>query len=617
MSYPNDFNEDIDVEISDILSPGLNDLLRSGRPPSSDDVTTYIDNVLTRTARTEADFIMIIERLQTSLVKFQKKREKIRSLKSSIRRIPPEVLSLILIFAATMNGGERLEGEKISSAGSALGMVCKHWRDLTLATARAWDTVSLYVGPRSPLMPWNLEKINLRLIRSQRVSIFLQLDMPRFDWQEWSGFINMMEEHLPRVRRLQLHGLLETVSEFLVRFKRQLKQVHDLQIHIADLGDGSLNDILDIIGRTCPQTCRFDVIRTGLRLTRPVDNMTFPFIRLKHLTLEYRLVPDIHRALSFLRHCSNLEEIRIALPGYRSFGSTSGHDIESLGRHDAFVLPMLSHLTLQTQGSTSDLNLDLTVHCGTIIEAISAPSLTSFSMAIHGPSPQGSSLLLVIEDFLRRSNDFSIHGLRLHGIIFDEHQLLSLLKKTRILTELSIKEGLQANHNEGGSSFFGSRAGSPHPRSSIALSSLLKNLIVSPEEYHNQSLPYMYEDLEENIEFYPLIPKLRHLELFVQDEMERECFVAFQQVLDSRMPILQSCSLKIAGAFYSKDMKRLRRMQEEGLALRVQQLADTPEFSQYVLDYCNEKHPQSENRGRGSYAVRGPGEKYQFGRLMC
>uniref|UniRef100_A0A0W0G683 Uncharacterized protein n=1 Tax=Moniliophthora roreri TaxID=221103 RepID=A0A0W0G683_MONRR len=564
MSYPKDFNEDIDIEISDILSLGLDDLLRSGCAPPPGDVTTYIDNILTRTARTEAELIAIIERLQNSLFKIQKKREKIRSLKSPIRRIPKEVLSLILELAAVMNGGERLGGEEISSAGSALGMVCRHWRDLTLATPRVWDTVFLYVGPRCPFMPWTLEEIRLRLIRSQDVSISLQLHMPRFDWEEWNDFINVMEEHLPRVRRLQLHGLSETVSGFLVRFTRQLKQVQDFQIQVWGLGDGSLNDILDIIGQTCPQIRRLDVVQTSLRLTRPVDNTTFPYIRLKCLTLGHWLVPDIHGALSLIQHCSSLEEACIILPGYGSFGGMPSNHIERLGRHDAFVLPMLSHLTLETQDS-SDPNVDLIAHCVAIMEAITAPSLTSFSMVIHGPSPQNSSLLLAIENFLRRSNDFGIRRLHLHGIIIDEHQLISLLEETRALTELSIKEG---SVHDGGSSLFGSRPELVHFRSSVALLSLLKNLIVSPEGYHDQSLPYMYEDLEGNLEFYPLIPKLCHLELSVQSEMVHEFLIAFEQVLDSRMPALRSCLLKVAGSFHSKDTRRLRRMQEEGLAVR-------------------------------------------------
>ncbi|KAK7038725.1 t-SNARE VTI1 [Paramarasmius palmivorus] len=607
----NEFDDVIDLEDSDNLSRGLHDLLRSGQAPSTNELL-YIHRILPSIDESVANLTTEIRRLQEILSAVLKKREAILSLGGSIRRLPPEVLSTILVFAAAMNGGELLQDKKWKSAGLKLGAVCSHWRNVVLGTPKVWDIVSLGVDQQpesSELKEWVYHRLESYLSRSRGTSVSLKL-FDRFGYYSvWITDRNeqlgsLMKALLPRVRRLQLTHIVPDV--FLRCYAGFLDNVQVLQIpgystSVAPIG-GDGHRLLNVIGQAVPNL-RHLIFQDSVYFTRPVEETTFAFHNITSLMFRSYYRRELDTLLAVVQRCENLNQFHLTtqMSGGSWFAMNNGGTFGEIcvlnqPKPARFEFSKLSQLEFCIEYGR-DFIEDSIDCCIRFFDGFTAPSLTSLSIDVKattylsGGAPD--NLCVAIEEFIQRSNGSGLHHLHLDALLHDHH-LASILSRTPELRKLVLLGVSNATH---GPYLSGQQDRAPWlPSSNVYSSSwtitlgLLQRLTLS-NGHSGRVQPSGCS---------PLVPKLRDLRFSIDRAWSPEHMSAFKDMLESRMPILRSAVLNVADFVNVGLLKELCRLQSAGLAVRVKETLNVGAGynsiqSQFVLDYGRERGPKLED----------------------
>ncbi|KAK7038723.1 hypothetical protein VNI00_010607 [Paramarasmius palmivorus] len=434
--------EEIDLEESSRLSLGLRDLVRSGQLPSVGE-NLYIDHILSKLGESTGNILSEIKRLQAILPGIRKMRKTILSLHSPIRRLPPEILSAILVFAAALNGGERLRnGKQWSSAGIELGSVRSYWEQVVNATPEIWNMISIEVVADSIAPPDAvIQQLQSSLSHSQGIPMTLEISSLWPGLRELPGeqLRSLMELHLPRVWYLRLVQI--SPSAFLRNHCGLLNRVQVLHLSGDDFHtDVPEPAVLNTIGQCVPNIRHLDVLERPGTFPQSIRfDATFPLRNLTDLMLKYESGGETDGVLAAINCLRNLGCMHIVVPHLASNEVHAALDT----RPTCFDLVTLSRLTIESSCAPSFVSADQDpfAYCTRILNAVSAPSLTSFTVIIRDvQSEQSETLPAAIENFLRRSNGCMLQDLGLHGVPIDDDHVISLLKSTPELKRLMIKE---------------------------------------------------------------------------------------------------------------------------------------------------------------------------------
>ncbi|KAK7038724.1 hypothetical protein VNI00_010608 [Paramarasmius palmivorus] len=590
MEDSNGFNENIDLEQSDRLSQGLYNLLRSGRAPFASE-ELYLEKL----------GFLLEERMESiaDVVAFAALRRKSRavsSLGAPVRRLPSEILSEILVRAAVMNGGEVIEGQKCTSAGSRLGEVCSYWRDLTLKTPRIWGLVAVAIA-------WYDDSSDLSQDATLQHSQQLRID-------------SLLKEQLPRVHRLEL--AIPEPHVFLRSNTGLLDNVERLQVPgLVSIKHGHAS-WSDTIKHCCPNVRNLNVhfrrdwgfgwpfSTTPSSILPIAGNTSFPFDKITNLTIRNYDIGISDAWLAMIRSCKNLSQAHIILPSFQMYSQ------ERLTHIFHALLPNQTQTPIQESSSCFDLTklfrLEIQIEdvdditdatnvpgpfndCIRILDAISAPALTSLTIIAKGSmSSTLDSLQKAINSFLGRSNGRGLHDLRLYPPLSDLH-LISLLANTPKLKKLALcglvktEDGLRPSTNQNQTS-----SSDCVEDGRVITLQLLKNLMLAPKvrvddsgKLHDSIGSVVYD-----LNCHPqaqLLPELQDIHFSVQS-WSSEYWSAFADILESRRPTLWSAVVIVVGSVKLEDIRDLTRLQEEGLAVRVQQCSGD-KTGRFILGYGN------------------------------
>ncbi|KAG7095827.1 hypothetical protein E1B28_006522 [Marasmius oreades] len=159
-----------------LVSPDLIPILRSGHAPSPQE-TAYI-NALSVKAETERlEHIRTVERLINRIGFLQNQEEIYASIVlSPIRKLPIEILSIVLTLSLTPNVNyfSIRSGDKsgLKSRAVELGLVCTHWRLVSLRTPQVWANLHVEIYADDPGLN---AAIQMHLERSQSVPLYLDI----------------------------------------------------------------------------------------------------------------------------------------------------------------------------------------------------------------------------------------------------------------------------------------------------------------------------------------------------------------------------------------------------------------------------------------------------------
>lgn len=170
--------------------------LRQNNHPSGSYRGVFADGV--KQAQAEARRMdKELARLRASIVVLSNQRMELQkyvrhaqSLLSPIRRLPPDIMSRILVYCCPSNDFAR----NINIPGTLVGSVCKHWRDLTLAMPEIWSTVWVDLDN---ITEWGTSILEIILQRSDesplKLTVWSCMDLP-----DHSPAFQLLVEHCRR-----------------------------------------------------------------------------------------------------------------------------------------------------------------------------------------------------------------------------------------------------------------------------------------------------------------------------------------------------------------------------------------------------------------------------------
>ncbi|KAK7045465.1 hypothetical protein VNI00_007718 [Paramarasmius palmivorus] len=578
-------------------------LIRSGRP-----VNTQGDD-------SDSDFVRrYTDRLRQKLSHLTSLRKRVEcalaacdSLFSPIRKLPPEILSVI--FEHVVEGSPNPW-----SSALFVGSVCSYWRNRSLCTPQMWSFIPFILNQttRSRKLAHDSlpARVRIQLERSQHCLFFLEFHFPKLYFGEMDMYpqeleaFNAIQEHSIRCHHLKLHlswlnnfeyGPGKRVCEWI---ERGLPNLSTLDITLGNCDQESFERI-------------FAFPKPQLRTLRIMDKIlhvapTFftcnptLFGQLTHIDAMVTSTAAVH----ILQSCSALETARFIIPPavessyMRAFFPDHYPTLESVkvdirtremdktigcsrlleheddfgedpfgGELEVTVNQNLPHRHTSLRSLTIEVVRAEYCWAGTpfwgmcrILNSLTCTALFSLSLRSDGQSGQRlydgtltseadprASLRPAITEFLARSDaSNSVERLELHSIPLIGQHLLAVLKETPHLKDLVFTE--------------------PY-RMTDAVSILHAGFM------EQMSLVNKQTDL--------ILPRLRHFELTFDDRMTGG---SLEAMLESRRRgALISALLNIRGKLEYLDIRLLKRLQEAGLAVRV--VATEGHVRREVLSY--------------------------------
>lgn len=259
---------------------------------------------------------------------------------SPVRTLPPELLGEIFITSlpTVWKNTARAPKHSLSYKGAVLlpGQVCRHWRNVALATPRLWSAISV-----DPPRGGDLNLMKSWLSRSAQSPVIIALGDPLLSaFFASNEIINTLCAHAHHCHRLALHVRMSPSSV------RDISECQFTTLRTLELNMDSMDGSWDL-STSAPLLSKVTLLRTANSSHHNPNIPAMQWIQLTQLTL---VMPSLaaHQLANILREARNLISLRLTT--IRLDSTISYHPII----HDKLRL-------LETNFSYSDLLDHLTL----------------------------------------------------------------------------------------------------------------------------------------------------------------------------------------------------------------------------------------------------------------
>ncbi|KAJ7484304.1 hypothetical protein FB451DRAFT_1363853 [Mycena latifolia] len=472
-------------------------LLRSGRiPPSSqqrENIQSVIHSVEAEISR-DQDRIRDLQ-AQMALLKGrvavrEENQRVLTSLFSPIRKLPPEIIQLVLEFSV---GANHFRDEQSVSGATRVSFVCAQWRTIAHATPQIWAAFMVHFLDDAPPRGV-LKSIERHLRLAGNAKLDLDFFAPTTVSKVSHEILELFTPHAARWRSaiFQLGSITPRATEILATTLDNTPALKSLHIRRHYNNTGSDIDIE--LFKSCPGLQSLSLIKH--RATSGI-----PWAQLTSVYFSPTFVEETFRVLGL---CPNLVSLALSVP--MTFTMEQGQ----LGR------------TPQTyQLHTLRINSRHSSHCRVLsgvlalCNAMTLPQLTSLTLSSNlrrrsrlddepryeaGAWPQAAVVALLARSAC------TLKIVRLEGIPLDTPEALELLRLAPAATDVSLRE-CKKPHT--------ARLSDYHLRK------------VQPDLTANHFVTTAFlAALVEPAPDTPLLPRLRHLELSVNVGLNIDVYVA-------------------------------------------------------------------------------------------
>ncbi|KAJ7150877.1 hypothetical protein C8R43DRAFT_1005478 [Mycena crocata] len=537
--------------------PAIMSLLRSGRLPSSqqsDTIQTLIEDVKTTISR-EQDLIWDLQG-QISVLEdreyvLEENQRVLESLFSPIRKLPPEIVQLVLELSVDANHFKTSPETSILIA-ARLASVCVQWRTIALSSPRIWgkfivDDVNNTKAVRS------IEE-HLRLAGDTELDIDL-----RASAVVSHEIIALFCSHASRWRRatFQLGFITVKARDILSSAFENLPVLRALHIRHPDLYSAIGIDLF----KSCPALGKLSLIEY-----RPeaASKSNIPWVQ---LTSIHYTPSDTRDMLTILDLCPNLVSFSMRLPATSSMPAAPTADPRSF--------PVLRTLRVDTR--TEPRYREQLSGVLMVCSALTLPALHSLTFVSNTRRryrtrdeprhEEGQWPHAAVTAFLARSAA-PLESLYLEGVPLDAGEALELLRLVPHASQVSLRE-CRTIHPEAVSESRLWRAVDDFGANHFVTNALLDALTVAA--------PLAVPTQEPAVS--PLLPHLRHLALEVGTQLDLQRYTAMvrsrwpgpdaPRVLDSGVDRLDGVAL--VGMIHEESYWHpapVLELRKEGLAVR-------------------------------------------------
>lgn len=366
------------------------DVLRSDMLPADNEVSDIrhaisAELISIRTyAEAISDLESRLERLRTQHGLLVANLRHKRSLLAPIRRLPPEVLAIILTFAFSAVFRHKPDSTRIWR--HPILRVCRRWRTVAFATSNMWADIVLY--PIHDRYWRKTLRRCMRLSRSRPLNICLDGRCPRWRCEraarpmvpkrEWKAMADLLHATASRWRGLCLNKIWPPSELF--EGSRPLPLLTTLELTRCEFNSTDKTRVSAMSFFTdCPALLDVRVVDVAIF---PSD---LPWAQFSVLDLDVRYEHDLDACVEHLQACHNLQSLNLA---------TRSGSVELPHLH----LPALR--CIQLHGSAVNLLDTLTaprLQDISIMSCRSMGKLLAFADRNHGIARGISSLMLSFE----------------------------------------------------------------------------------------------------------------------------------------------------------------------------------------------------------------------------
>ncbi|GBE83762.1 hypothetical protein BKA93DRAFT_493351 [Sparassis latifolia] len=356
--------------------------------------------------------------LEAELARLRMKKAHILASRALIYRLPAEIMSRIFEFGV----------HDVPELLTVLSLVCRHWRELALATPSLWTYIILK-------SPWNIPsfvcKLRVFLARAQMCKLLIDIDQNYLDFEELQEVMVELRPHFARCFSFRLSSpswdFVSSMREYLADLGPSLEMLH-LRIHGSNLLESMpyrtllapecsrlKSIVLEHIPLACIYQCHFSALRR-LYLMRDLQYRD----RRGHNGRFGIFFKDL---VTTLRATPTIEEVRFQSVAFLVEGN------EEVFQSDPAVtiIPSLRVLSFYLVDSP---NIAL------FLESTSLPALTRLSVNMEPSSDENMHWLSCMSSALR-SRSPSLRQLDLRACNIDGTALVSFVRALHQLPQLT------------------------------------------------------------------------------------------------------------------------------------------------------------------------------------
>ncbi|ESK89826.1 hypothetical protein Moror_874 [Moniliophthora roreri MCA 2997] len=472
-----------------------------------------------------------------------------------INCLPPEILSEIFLnmvltrFGSIHHARFAPQDTGSHSIGSYVGRVCSYWRNVSLRTPALWSSFYIRISPctYSGLM---LQRLQCHLVRSGShplsVAVFLR------------GGLTLQEQdviscsHTAKLRVKREHYLLNPRRMLEIIFKHA-ERIYSLTL-VADVTQPGDN----------------------IFVTRVVSSLSHRFPVLTSLKIIIPHYEDIISLLNLFAEFSSIQNLMLNLL-YCPVGIT-----------ERCQFPLNQITNIELRHASVDTIWDILPHCRNIQTAdfhfyqyrvprprkgkLSVPYIHTLRISFAKPTHLGVVMNMLNDMTFPRLSSFSFDAAGFHTSCYEE-----LHRESWNLTFLNPVLRIVSSSTSGLRTLRLNRApfGDAHLLPILRKTPDLEELDVTDMGYNGVNYTVTSRLLKE-LSGGAVVPRLRKVGLVIWTEWKGDGI--FEGVLEARMkrePKLHTAYAKVVGTgAFHLDMGRLRRLQKEGLAVRVVQVSN-------------------------------------------
>ncbi|KAK7021897.1 hypothetical protein VNI00_017186 [Paramarasmius palmivorus] len=390
--------EDFRIAPELLVSTDIVSILRSGRALSVND-TVHVKELYLKAERELLEHLRSLQRLANRIGFLRKQQEVYDSLLlSRIRNLPPEILGLVFTYAVSPSDNHFDTVTTSRSRVVELGLVCTHWRSITLRTPQLWGCLSIELDSAEILDDALTPSIELHLSRSKAAPLHLDLSARRHqDRLSYSPVLQLLVEQISRwgVVRFHAAGSLSRECWESLQASPSMPCLRDLELIGSGVTSSKTSDLTPWFFRNAE---KLDTLKLSYCHLGEGDKDLFPWKRLRRLDMHVSSASSAsgggNIALKVLEWCCNLTRATFILPGspvgnYTSFHPSSLQQMPASPsssvnpqKPQPFSRPELNALTIQTQARQLSVNDN---RCGLegvsdICRSITCPNLTAITV---------------------------------------------------------------------------------------------------------------------------------------------------------------------------------------------------------------------------------------------
>ncbi|KAJ7249415.1 hypothetical protein C8J57DRAFT_1475302 [Mycena rebaudengoi] len=545
-----------------LQDPRILPLVRSGRLPPSSQTIEHIESLIKdikQDISRDQDMVQRLEEEISSLQNgawtlnrnvwaLQHNQRVLTSLFAPIRKLPPEILGLILGLAVPANC---FDGRKSVSHAMRVSEVCAHWRAVALSTPRIWAVFMVDLG-KSAKRPAVVSAIERHLELAGDALLDLNL------WAEKGVVVG--PEILPMFFR-------RTSRWYSARFKLETigydtrdilsAAVEDMPfletLHIQEHDNSGTNIDIEFF-KSCPRLKKLFFID----LPQPLSAVDIPWNQLTTIHFAPNTTENVYTVLNL---CTQLISLSVRLPAFHR---------RTKRQPNLKIFALRTLRILVSHGRSNPFQFVSTIFTDVTLPALTCLSITSNMRRSwwtdNGIRPnQGIWPQRAVVAMLTRSA-CKLTTLRIEAIPLEAKEALALLALAPTAIEVSLHECRPVDEEElSDGDIYGVGA------------QLSTNLFLTPELLHALTVP---KGSEASVT--PLIPRLRHFELKVNQGLNMAAYIAMvrsrwpgstgPRLLGGGVDCLNSVSLTVMdedGGFGYFDLKPLLALEKEGMKVRV------------------------------------------------